>query len=295
MDLLTFQTYNCEGMFLDWSDPSTGTAGLSSTVVQYDYDMFIEKGSDLNTALVSLQHQLLRYVGQEVFSDCSRRLAAIEMERQLDEVAIKEISSAPQDTISSSSSCKIEDAALTTETECYPVTGYITAYYPSSGDVDADEASMYQTVTSSVESAMDESVLVTDTTHAVYYLGDRDTFAFDSAESYLGGQTGNTTSWWMIIVGTGVGLMVAVAFAAILFKKKRSSKKDGDDSVVVECFENESPPTELDNDVLEDPETGDATEQEMVVDKTPSKDFDYTQADCTMPSGCSILEVFGDK
>lgn len=314
LNLETFNLYNCEGMFLDASGPGTlDTNFYSETVVQYDYDMFVEKDSDPNVALVTLQDGLLRHVGEEVFTDCSssRRLVGgikVTANRQLDEeVSVQEITSAPPDKVSSTSSCTIEDATFATETDCYPVTGYITAYYsPSSGDENVnndDESAVHQTVADSVKDAMDESVLVSDTTKGVYYLGDRDTFTFDSSESYLKegapapesskDDTSSSTPIAGIIGGVGAGL-VAVALVAVLIKKKRS-KKNSDEDVAAPV---ESVDTELANNVdEEDPQQAAETEQEVAEteERTPSKDFEYTEANCTRPSvGCNFLEVFGD-
>ena len=95
IDYLSFQKYNCEGIFLDWTDPSSYPTPLTAKVVEYDYDAYLDAGSDKTVALASIQNRLLRYVGQEVFGDCNRRLS--------EGLAIKEINTAPGDQPSSSS------------------------------------------------------------------------------------------------------------------------------------------------------------------------------------------------
>jgi hypothetical protein len=98
IDYLSFQKYNCEGMFLDWTGPSAFTTTLSAKVVEYDYDAYIESGSDKATALASIQNRLLRFVGEELFGDCTKTLS--------EGISIKEINTSPGDQPSSSSESK---------------------------------------------------------------------------------------------------------------------------------------------------------------------------------------------
>lgn len=95
IDYLSFQKYNCEGMFLDWTGPSALTTTLSAKIVEYDYDAHLEAGSDWTVALASIQNRLLTYVGDEMIGDCRRRLS--------ETYAIEEINTAPGDQPSSSS------------------------------------------------------------------------------------------------------------------------------------------------------------------------------------------------
>jgi hypothetical protein len=95
IDYLSFQKYNAEGMFLDWTGPSEFTSSLSATVVEYDYDAYIEVGSDKKTVLASIQNRLLRYVGEDVFEGGNAERS--------NGLAIKEINTAPGDQPSSSS------------------------------------------------------------------------------------------------------------------------------------------------------------------------------------------------
>jgi len=101
IDYLSFQKYNCEGMFLDWSGPSAFTSTLSSKIVEYDYDVYLDVDSDRNLALASIQNRLLRYVGEEVFGHCS------------DMMVIQEINTAPGDQPSSTSKSS-RNAAMST-------------------------------------------------------------------------------------------------------------------------------------------------------------------------------------
>ena len=99
IDLRSFQKYNCDGLFLDWSGPSP-TAATSERVVEYDYDVIVKNDADLTTSLASIQNRLLRYVGDNVLAGCHRRLEAgdkIQSQRQLDELSITEVTTAPGD------------------------------------------------------------------------------------------------------------------------------------------------------------------------------------------------------
>jgi hypothetical protein len=104
IDYLSFQKYNCEGMFLDWTGPSALTTTVSATIVEYDYDAYLEAGSDTTVALASIQNRLLTYVGAEVIGDCRRRLS--------EGYAIEEINTAPGDQPSLSSKCIFHLAPL---------------------------------------------------------------------------------------------------------------------------------------------------------------------------------------
>lgn len=250
LDLQSFQIYNCEGMALDWSGPSSASdESFSSTVVEYDYDMFINSGSDTNTALAKLQHTLLEHVGSDIFSDCSssRKLSISgRVGRQLDGTIVEEITSAPSDVVSDGS-CLIK--GKTTDAECYPVTGYITAYYANSDNIrrlKSEEASIQQAITGSVKTAMEDGTLTSDATQGVYFLGDRETYKLN----FLKEDT-DSTSWWSnnmgLVIGAGVGL-VAMVLVVVIFKKRMSSKKKGaahsnsspdlEDQVMNECEEN---------------------------------------------------------
>ena len=246
LDLQTFQIYKCEGMHFDWSGPASAAgSNFVSTVVEYDYDLFVESDSVLTSALAKLQHKLLQHVGSDLFSDCSRRLADsaaylhIATERQLGGATVEEITSAPSDLVTIGSSCIIEDDSSTSNTtECYPVTGYITAYYEAVENVRrlSEEDSINAAIIASVRSAMEDGVLTTlDDISGVQYLGDRDTFTFASAESYLEDETPRTAppSFWDqsggIIIGSSVGV-VAMALVAVFLKKRRSSSRRKNES-----------------------------------------------------------------
>jgi hypothetical protein len=290
-EMLTYETYNCEGMVLDW-DLSNATDGLFTKVVEYDYDLLIEKGSDAAIALKYVQDILLRRVGKDIVSDCSRRLA-VGRERQLDAMVIQEISSAPADTVSTSSSCKVEDLTFAAEFECYPVTGYITVYYSSSGDFGSDVSSIDQAVKDSVKNAIDSDALVTDTS-TVHYLGDRETFSLDSPESspsVASPDNDTSTPWWVILTGSSVGVLAIVLAAVLCYKKKNSPRKNNMVASVapVEVSdENDYVPNELD-EMETFPDVA-KTLSEMTDEK------EDLQAKCAiMPSGCEVLGCFNSK
>lgn len=100
IDYLSFNRYSCDGIFLDWTPgPSTLATTFSARVVEYDYDAFIEFGSDITTTLTDIQNSLLRYVGGVVLGDCRRRLS--------EGLVIEEINTAPGDQPSLSSEYSI--------------------------------------------------------------------------------------------------------------------------------------------------------------------------------------------
>ena len=101
IDYLSFNRYSCDGIFLDWTPgPSILTTTFSARVVEYDYDAFIEFGSDITTTLTDIQNSLLRYVGEVVLGDCRRRLG--------EGLVIEEINTAPGDQPSLSSELAFE-------------------------------------------------------------------------------------------------------------------------------------------------------------------------------------------
>jgi hypothetical protein len=285
-EMLTFETYNCDGMVLNW-DLSNATDGLFTKVVEYDYDLVVEKGSDMTIALNTVQAKLLRLVGKDVVSDCSRRLAVGSLnfaaERQLDEMIIQEISSAPADTVSTSLSCKIKEATFAAETECYPVTGYISVYYSSSGDFGSDVSNIDQAIKYSVKDAIDGGALGTDTS-AVHYLGDRETFSLDSSESspsVARPDNDASTPWWVIIIVSSGGLVAMALACGLLYKKKRSSRKNEVIVPIEVCTEQDFFPDELDG----------MEKFEEISEMTDEKeDMQCMQASCAMPSGCRIFE-----
>ncbi|KAL3787859.1 hypothetical protein HJC23_000401 [Cyclotella cryptica] len=184
IDYLSFQKYNCDGMFLDWSGPSSFTTTLSAKVVEYDYDAYIETGSDKATALASIQNRLLRFVGEELFGDCTRRLS--------EGFSIKEINTSPGDQPSSSTPCAVE-AEFPLSTQCMAVHGAMTVFYSPSSDMKSDEANIDSKVKAAIKRGMDTNVAVTDTTQAVYYIGDRDSFDYSNSMLMM---NDNEQSFW---------------------------------------------------------------------------------------------------
>lgn len=305
IDMQTFQIFNCEGMFLDWG--GSAAADALSVVVEYDYDLFVAGESDLNTALAVLQNRLLRHVGKDLFSDCRRRLAVVGgvianagTGRKLDAGTVQEITSAPSDRQNLFSSCKVLGDP-DEEADCYPVTGYITAYYAPTGDVAADESAVSIAVRTAVRDAMDEGVLTNDDVQAVYYLGDRDAFTYESSEYYLksGSESQGddaSTSWADenigMLIGVGVGLVVV---NAVFYKMWRSPKGAG---------KNDAPEEDLDDEGT----SGESEKEEEVTqaaatevgndDKSRVTDCETGCAglpDCTMPSGCNLFGVLENE
>ena len=287
--MLTFETYNCEGMVFDWGDISNATDGLFTKVVEYDYDFVVEKGSDAAIALENVQDILLRRVGKDVISDCSRRLA-VGRERQLDEMVVQEISSAPADRVSTSSSCKVEDATFDAESECYPVTGYISVYYSSSGDFSSDVSSIDQAVKDSVKDAIASGALVTDTS-TVHYLGDREIFSLDSLEpspSVASPDKDTSTPWWVILTGSSVGVLAIALGSVLCYKMRRSPRKNNGIAPIEVSDENDYVPNELDE---MEKFSADAT-----ISSELTNEKEDLQANCTiMPSGCGVLGCFNSK
>eukprot|EP00804_Cyclotella_cryptica_P009871 CCRYP_014157-RA/>CCRYP_014157-RA protein AED:0.39 eAED:0.39 QI:61/0.5/0.66/1/0/0.33/3/1663/296 len=219
IDYLSFQKYNCDGMFLDWSGPSSFTTTLSAKVVEYDYDAYIETGSDKATALASIQNRLLRFVGEELFGDCTRRLS--------EGFSIKEINTSPGDQPSSSiAPCAVE-AEFPLSTQCMAVHGAMTVFYSPSSDMKSDEANIDSKVKAAIKRGMDTNVAVTDTTQAVYYIGDRDSFDYSNSMLMM---NDNEQSFWekngALLLGSIAGAL-AILLAICCFKRRtsRSSKR----------------------------------------------------------------------
>ena len=250
VDTASFQIFNCEGMFLDWSGPSSAEGKV---IVQYNYDLFIGKDSNVDSAIASIQNRIMRSVGREVFSTCDRRLLGTTAS-----TTVNELSSAPSDKVTPNSECKVPDSVSGLESglltpnpniHCIPVTGYISAYYTPSDDIEADEASINDQIMSSVENAMSKSDLTGDSSiHEVFYLGDRETYTYRSSDLALavgGSYDDNRDSSWAsqnmgILIGSCIGGAMAVLLVAVLYKKKRNKSKVNDDNAPTEdCTENE--------------------------------------------------------
>jgi len=173
----------------------------------------------------------------------------------------------------------------------------------------------------SVKNAMEESV-------QVFYIGDRDTFTFDSSESYLEelssdakenneDDSSSSTPLWPILVGFSAGI-VAMVGAAVLYKKRASTRVDDNNepSSVVEALDEElelvEDPQPQEEEATE-PQEEDVSPQE---EEEPREDyfdlvamgpgdeeskavgmmgtgFDYTEVNCTAPTACDFLGVLG--
>jgi len=250
VDTASFQIFNCEGMFLDWSGPSSAEGKV---IVQYDYDLFIAKDSNVESAIASIQNRIMRSVGREVFSTCDRRLLGTTTS-----TSINELTSAPSDQVTPNSECKVPDSVSGLESGlltpnpniiCIPVTGYISAYYTPSDDIESDKASINDQIMTSVESAMSKDDLISDSSiHEVFYLGDRETYTYRSSDLALavgGSYDDNSDSSWAsqnmgILIGSCIGGAMAVLLVAVLYKKKRNKiSKDDDNAPTEQCQENE--------------------------------------------------------
>src|SRR6056300_834330 len=97
LDLQDLSKYNCAGLFFDPSGRSEETYDMEKIVVKYAYDLFIEKGSNLNRAADGLQNRLLQNVGERIFTDCDDT-----------EALIREITMAANDVQHPTDSCKIQ-------------------------------------------------------------------------------------------------------------------------------------------------------------------------------------------
>lgn len=165
--------YNCDGMFSDVSGPSEETSGMEQILVKYAYDLFLAKGSSLNKAIVGLQSRLLLHIGESIFNDCDS-----------DNSLIKEITMTSNDAQHPTDSCKVE-ADFEDETNCFPMKGRARVYFSPSEQVDqTDEELIIDIMSTAVKSAMDNDMLVTDTVKAAYFIGERDSFNFESSEYY---------------------------------------------------------------------------------------------------------------
>jgi len=248
VDTASFQIFNCEGMFLDWSGPSSAEGKV---IVQYDYDLFIGKDINIESAIASIQNRIMRSVGREVFSSCDRRLLGTTTS-----TTVNELSSAPSDKVTPNSECKVPDSVSGLESGlltpnpniiCIPVTGYISAYYTPSDDIESDEASINDQIMSSVETAMSKNDLIGDSSiHEVFYLGDRETYTYRSSDLALavgGSYDDNSDSSWasqnMGILGTCIGGVMAVLLVAVLYKKRRNKLANDDNAPTEQCTENE--------------------------------------------------------
>lgn len=219
IDYLSFQKYNCDGMFLDWTGPSAFTTTLSAKVVEYDYDAYIETGSDKATALASIQNRLLRFVGEQLFGNCTGRLN--------EGMSIKEINTSPGDQPSSSTPCAVE-AEFPASTQCMAVHGAMTVFYSPSDDMKSDEASVDNTVKAAIKRGMDTNVAVTDTTQAVYYIGNRDSFDYSNSMLMT---SDNEQSFWKkngaLVIGSIVAaLTVLLVICCYMRRSSCSSKRE---------------------------------------------------------------------
>ncbi len=140
----------------------------------------------------------------------------------------------PLDWVSALASCQMDSANA--GTDCYPVLGYILAYYPSLLRKDKDVRQwldynnvlvLCKMIATSMKSTMDNG-------DCVFYLGEWEKFALDSSELYLSGSqtralkaiqnenksAGGGTRVWLILVSIGTGV-IAIVGTTLLLRKWR--------------------------------------------------------------------------
>lgn len=101
INMQSFQKYNCESLFLDWSS-LTVSSDMFEKIVGFEYDVVTRKGVDISTLLASIQNRLLRYIGDSIFIHCYRKLEVDGKNyilRHLDEFEIIKITTAPGDEV----------------------------------------------------------------------------------------------------------------------------------------------------------------------------------------------------
>lgn len=208
--------HNCEGMSLDVSRPSDSTYGMEQILVKYAYDLFLQKGSNLNKALVGLQPRLLNHVGESVFTDCDSDVSVIQ------EITMA-FNDAPQPTVS----CETEKE-FDIETDCYPMKGRAKVYYTPSEQADqTDEELIIETMSKAVKSAMENNVLVTDTIIAVHFIGERDSFSEGSLGDPDRASWIDTNKGWVAGVAVVLVAVIMICICIKRRKKKASEKKVG--------------------------------------------------------------------
>jgi hypothetical protein len=109
------------------------------------------------------------------------------------------------------------------------VHGAMTVFYSPSNDMKSDEATIDSTVKAAVKRGMDTNVAVTDTTQAVYYIGDRDSFDLSSSMLMT---NNNEQSFWQkngaLVIGLIAGAL-AILLMILCYKKRSSRSSKGED------------------------------------------------------------------
>lgn len=129
--------------------------------------------------------------------------------------------------------CAIE-AQIQANTECMAVHGAMTVFYAPSGDMKSDEEAIDTTLKAAVKKGMDTNVAVTDTTKAVYYIGDRDSFDYTTAKEVFmvnSSESQAKSSFWdrsgVLVVGiSSAVLAVLMLLLCCKMRKYRSNKSD---------------------------------------------------------------------
>ena len=101
----------------------------------------------------------------------------------------------------------------------------MTVYYLPSDDKTSDEANIDSTIKAAVKRGMDTNVAVTDTTTAVYYIGDRDNYSVTKSLFMLNNE-GEPIFWSRggFVLAVALSSAAFVALLLILCCKLRKSK-----------------------------------------------------------------------
>ena len=211
--------YNCDGMFLDIPGPSEATSEMKSILVRYAYDLFIVKESNLSKALDGFQPRLLQHVGESIFTQCDS-----------EDSVIQEVTMASNDAPHPTESCEIE-AEFSAETDCYPMKGRAKVYYTPSEQTDqTDEDLIVEAMSKAVKSAMDNSVLVTDTVLAAYFIGERQS---EGSPGHPDSARVDSNIGW--VSGTVVALLAVVMFGICFKCRKKKKKASASTSTSADC------------------------------------------------------------
>jgi hypothetical protein len=111
----------------------------------------------------------------------------------------------------------------------------MTVYYSPSGDTASDEESVENKVKAAVKSGMDTNVAVTDTTKAVYYIGDRDNFSFTKSMFMLNGESKPAfRDRGGAKLAVGLSSAVFAALLVVLCCRMRRSRSKSEDLTVLD-------------------------------------------------------------
>ena len=157
--------YNCDGMFSNTqAAASEPTFGMKQLHIDYAYNLYLVKGSNLNQALDGLLFQLFSHIGESIFTDCNSN------DLMIQELIMKSNSNSmqyPIDTVSCGTD-KVSEVNVI-EADCYQMIGRLNIYYTPLKIADQfDEELIYETTLRALENIMANSVLLTDTVISVH-------------------------------------------------------------------------------------------------------------------------------